>query len=223
MKESVKYRCSVCGYVHEGELPEGFVCPVCKSPASVFVKIGEQTESTNKYKGTKTEKNLMNALAGESIARNKYTFFADVAKSEGYEQIYQLFLKTAGNEREHAKLWFKELGNLSDTIKNLLHAAEGEHYEWSDMYAGFAKDASEEGFFDLAEKFIEVSKIEKSHEDRYRKLLNNIENKEVFKKEEKTIWECLNCGFLIESIEAPEVCPVCNYSKGFFEVRAENY
>ncbi|MDO5040401.1 rubrerythrin [Clostridium sp.] len=221
--ESVKYRCSVCGYVHEGELPEGFVCPVCKSPASVFVKVETQSESTNKYKGTKTEKNLMEALSGESIARNKYTFFADVAKSEGYEQIYELFLKTAGNEREHAKLWFKELGNLNDTMKNLLHAAEGEHYEWSDMYARFAKDASEEGFFDLAEKFIEVSKIEKSHEDRYRKLLNNIENKNVFKKDEKTIWECLNCGFLIESIEAPEVCPVCNYSQGFFEVRAENY
>lgn len=237
MSESVKYRCTVCGYIQEGELPEGFICPVCKSPASAFVKVEEKSEvddkdsnksessseSSNKYKGTKTEKNLMDALAGESIARNKYTFFAEVAKNEGYEQIYELFLKTAGNEREHAKLWFKELGYLGDTKENLLHGAEGEHYEWSDMYARFAKEAEEEGFFDLAEKFVEVAKIEKSHEDRYRKLLNNIKMKKVFEKSEETMWECLNCGYLVIGKKAPEVCPVCNYAKGFFEVRAENY
>ena len=227
MSTSVKYRCSVCGYIHEGELPEGFICPVCKNPASVFVKIEEQTtqssESATKYKGTKTEKNLMEALAGESIARNKYTFFAEVAKNEGYEQIYEIFLKTAGNEREHSKLWFKELGKLGDTNQNLLHGAEGEHYEWTDMYARFAKDAEEEGFFDLAEKFIQVGKIEKSHEERYRKLLNNVEMKAVFEKSEETMWECLNCGHLVMGKKAPEVCPVCMYSQGFFEVRAENY
>ncbi|MDU2664891.1 MAG: ferritin family protein, partial [Clostridium perfringens] len=225
------------GYIQEGELPEGFICPVCKSPASAFVKVEEKSEasdkasnkseaaseSNNKYKGTKTEKNLMDALAGESIARNKYKFFAEVAKNEGYEQIYELFLKTAGNEREHAKLWFKELGYLGDTKENLLHGAEGEHYEWSDMYARFAKEAEEEGFFDLAEKFVEVAKIEKSHEDRYRKLLNNIKLQKVFEKSEETMWECLNCGYLVIGKKAPEVCPVCNYAKGFFEVRAENY
>ncbi|GAA0102069.1 hypothetical protein UT300012_27840 [Paraclostridium bifermentans] len=227
MSASVKYRCSVCGYIHEGELPEGFICPVCKNPASVFVKLEDQSEKsseiTNKYKGTKTEKNLMEALSGESIARNKYTFFADVAKNEGYEQINQIFLKTAGNEREHSKLWFKELGYLGDTDQNLLHAAEGENYEWTDMYARFARDAEKEGFFDLAEKFIEVGKIEKSHEDRYRKLLNNIEMKAVFEKSEETMWECINCGHLVMGKKAPDVCPVCMYSQGFFEVRAENY
>ncbi|RDC49671.1 iron hydrogenase [Acinetobacter sp. RIT592] len=227
MSTPVKYRCSVCGYIHEGELPEGFICPVCKNPASVFVKLEDQaeklSETTNKYKGTKTEKNLMEALAGESIARNKYTFFADVAKNEGYEQINQIFLKTAGNEREHSKLWFKELGYLGDTDQNLLHAAEGENYEWTDMYARFARDAEKEGFFDLAEKFIEVGKIEKSHEDRYRKLLHNIEMKAVFEKSEETMWECINCGHLVMGKKAPDICPVCMYSQGFFEVRAENY
>ncbi len=227
MSTSVKYRCSVCGYIHEGELPEGFTCPICKNPASVFVKIegegSKDSETTNKYKGTKTEKNLMEALAGESIARNKYTFFADVAKNEGYQQIHDIFLKTAGNEREHSKLWFKELGYLGDTDQNLLHAAEGENYEWTDMYARFAKDAEAEGFFDLAEKFISVAKIEKSHEDRYRKLLNNVQMKEVFEKAEETMWECLNCGHLVMGKKAPEVCPVCYYAQGFFEVRSENY
>ncbi len=227
MSTSVKYRCSVCGYIHEGELPEGFTCPICKNPASVFVKIegegSKDSETTNKYKGTKTEKNLMEALAGESIARNKYTFFADVAKNEGYQQIHDIFLKTAGNEREHSKLWFKELGYLGDTDQNLLHAAEGENYEWTDMYARFAKDAEAEGFFDLAEKFISVAKIEKSHEDRYRKLLNNVQMKEVFEKSEETMWECLNCGHLVMGKKAPEVCPVCYYAQGFFEVRSENY
>ncbi|MGL5244009.1 MAG: rubrerythrin, partial [Sarcina sp.] len=225
MSKSVKYRCSVCGYIYEGELPEGFTCPICKSPASAFAKIAEvkEDEVASKYKGTKTEKNLMEALAGESIARNKYTFFGDVAKAEGYEQIYELFLKTAGNEREHSKLWFKELGFLGDTEQNLLHAAEGENYEWSDMYARFAKEAEEEGFFDLAEKFIQVGKIERSHEERYRKLLNNVQMKAVFEKAEETMWECINCGHLVMGKKAPEVCPVCGYAQSFFEVRAENY
>ncbi|WP_426711360.1 rubrerythrin [Cetobacterium sp. SF1] len=225
-KEMAKYRCSVCGYIHEGELEEGFVCPICKQPASVFVKVeennGENTDA-NKYKGTKTEKNLLDALAGESLARNKYTFFADVAKNEGYEQIHDIFLKTAGNEREHSKLWFKELGFLGDTAQNLLHAAEGENYEWTDMYSKFAKEADEEGFYELADKFRNVAKIEKAHEERYRTLLNNVEMKAVFEKSEEKIWECINCGHLVIGRKAPEVCDVCLYSQGFFEVRKENY
>uniref|UniRef100_UPI00387DBEA0 rubrerythrin n=1 Tax=Candidatus Cetobacterium colombiensis TaxID=3073100 RepID=UPI00387DBEA0 len=225
-KEMVKYRCTVCGYIHEGELEEGFVCPICKQPASVFVKIEEndcENKESNKYKGTKTEKNLLDALAGESLARNKYTFFADVAKNEGYTQIHDIFLKTAGNEREHSKLWFKELGMLGNTSDNLLHAAEGENYEWTSMYDKFAKEADEEGFFDLANKFRNVAKIEKAHEERYRKLLSNVEMKAVFEKSEEKIWECINCGHLVIGRKAPEACDVCLYSKGFFEVRKENY
>ncbi len=222
----VKYRCSVCGYIHEGELEIGFVCPVCKQPASAFVKIEEEKaikESTNKYKGTKTEKNLLEALAGESIARNKYSFFADVAKNEGYEQIFDIFMHTAHNEKEHSKLWFKELGLLSETATNLLHAAEGENYEWTSMYSQFAKEADEEGFTDLAKKFRNVAKIEKTHEDRYRKLLSNVEMKAVFEKSNEVIWECINCGHLVMGKKAPGVCEVCLYAQGFFEVRAENY
>ncbi|MBO3443859.1 rubrerythrin [Clostridium sp. CCUG 7971] len=227
MNTSVKYSCSICGYIHEGELEDGFVCPICKQPSTVFVKIEDQTnkenESSNKYKGTKTEKNLIEALSGESIARNKYTFFANVAKNEGYEQIQHIFLKTAENEREHSKLWFKELGYLGNTSENLLHAAEGENYEWTDMYEKFAKEAEEEGFFDLAKKFILVGKIEKAHEERYRKLLNNVDMKSVFEKTEETMWECLNCGHLVMGKKAPDSCEVCMYSQGFFEVRTENY
>lgn len=188
-KKMEKYRCTVCGYIHEGNLTEGFVCPLCKQPASVFEKIEEKKneESTNKYAGTKTEKNLLEALAGESLARNKYTFYSEVAKSEGYEQIHHLFIKTADNEREHSKLWFKELGMLGDTSENLLHAAEGENYEWTDMYSKFAKEAEEEGFYELAKKFRAVAKIEKAHEERYRKLLNNVEMKAVFEKADETM------------------------------------
>ena len=174
-------------------------------------------------KGSKTEKNLMAAFAVESQARNKYTYFASVAKKEGYEQIAAIFEATANNEKEHAKMWFKELGELGNTAQNLLAAAEGENYEWTDMYDTFAKEAEEEGFKALAAKFRMVAAIEKTHEERYRKLLNNVEMKQVFEKAEETIWECRNCGHLIMGKKAPEVCPVCVHPKSYFEVRKENY
>ena len=174
-------------------------------------------------KGSKTEQNLRTAFSGESEARNKYTYFASVAKKAGYEQIAAIFQKTADNEKEHAKMWFKALGGLGDTAANLLSAAEGENYEWTDMYATFAKEAEEEGFTDLAAKFRRVADIEKSHEERYRKLLSNVEMQEVFKKSEMKIWECRNCGHLVMGKEAPEVCPVCAHPQSYFEVRAENY
>lgn len=174
-------------------------------------------------KGSKTEKNLQAAFAGESQARNKYTYFASVARKEGYQQIAEIFEKTANNEKEHAKLWFKALGELGDTAANLLHAAEGENYEWTDMYATFAKEAEEEGFVELAARFRAVAAIEKTHEERYRKLLNNVEMKAVFEKAGETMWECRNCGHLIIGKKAPEVCPVCLHPQSYFEVRAENY
>ena len=174
-------------------------------------------------KGSKTEKNLMAAFAGESQARNKYTYFASVAKKEGYEQIAAIFEATANNEKEHAKLWFKELGELGTTAQNLLAAAEGENYEWTDMYDTFAKEAEEEGFKRIAAKFRMVAAIEKTHEERYRKLLSNVEMQQVFEKAEETIWECRNCGHLVMGKKAPEVCPVCVHPKSFFEVRKENY
>ena len=174
-------------------------------------------------KGSKTEQNLRTAFSGESEARNKYTYFASDAKKAGYEQIAAIFQKTADNEKEHAKMWFKALGGLGDTAANLLSAAEGENYEWTDMYATFAKEAEEEGFTDLAAKFRMVADIEKSHEERYRKLLSNVEMQEVFKKSEMKIWECRNCGHLVMGKEAPEVCPVCAHPQSYFEVRAENY
>ena len=177
----------------------------------------------NKYEGTKTEKNLQTAFAGESQARNKYTYFASVAKKEGYEQISALFLKTADNEKEHAKMWFKELGELGDTSANLSAAADGENYEWTDMYEGFAKDAEEEGFTDLAAKFRAVAEIEKHHEERYRKLLQNVEEKKVFEKSGVTVWECRNCGHIVVGTKAPDVCPVCNHPQSYFEVHEENY
>lgn len=220
--KNMKYRCKVCGYIHEGELTEGFTCPVCHQPASAFELI-EEKKAENKYAGTKTEQNLMTAFAGESQARNKYTYFSEVAEREGYEQIKEIFLKTARNEQEHAKLWFKELGHLGTTAENLLAAAEGENYEWTDMYATFAKEADEEGFPELAEKFRKVAVIENHHEDRYRTLLNNVEMKKVFEKAEESIWECRVCGHLVMGKKAPEACPVCGYSKSFFEIRKENY
>ena len=177
----------------------------------------------NKYNGTKTEKNLWEAFAGESQARNKYTYFASVAKKAGYEQIAELFLKTADNEKEHAKLWFKELGELGDTAENLLHAAEGENGEWTEMYARMAKEAEEEGFTALAAKFRGVAAIEKSHEERYRALLNNVEKEKVFAKDEEIVWECRNCGHMVTGKDAPKVCPVCNHPQSYFEVRKENY
>ena len=177
----------------------------------------------NPFAGTKTEKNLWEAFAGESQARNKYTYFASVAKKAGYEQIAALFLRTAENEKEHAKLWFKALGGLGDTAENLLHAAEGENYEWTDMYDRMAREADEEGFHELAEQFRGVAAIEKSHEERYRKLLHNVEAKQVFEKSGVTLWECRNCGHLVMGTKAPVVCPVCKHPQAFFEVRAENY
>ena len=178
---------------------------------------------TTKYSGTQTEKNLEAAFAGESQARNKYTYFASVAKKQGFEQIADLFLKTADNEKEHAKMWFKELNGIGNTAENLLAAAEGENYEWIDMYEDFAKTAEEEGFTELANKFRLVAAIEKHHEERYRALLRNVETAEVFKRSEIKVWECRNCGHIVVGKEAPEVCPVCNHPQSYFEIHAENY
>ncbi len=217
-----KYVCKVCGYVHEGELTDDFKCPVCGAPASEFEKV-EETSTKNIYAGTKTEKNLWTAFAGESQARNKYTYFASVAKKQGFEQIAALFLKTAENEKEHAKLWFKALGGIGDTAENLHAAAEGENHEWTDMYVQMAKDADEEGFHELAEQFRGVAAIEKAHEERYRALLNNVETQQVFEKSEVKVWECRNCGHIVVGTAAPEVCPVCKHPKSYFELHAENY
>ena len=221
------WRCTICGYEYVGEeLPADFICPLCKHPASDFEKVvkkEEKKEMANKYAGTKTEKNLWEAFAGESQARNKYTYFASVAKKAGYEQIADLFLHTADNEKEHAKLWFKALGELGDTPENLLHAAEGENAEWTDMYDRMAREAEEEGFTELAAQFRGVAAIEKLHEERYRALLKNIETMEVFKKSGVTIWECRNCGHVVVGTEAPLVCPVCKHPQAYFEVRKENY
>ena len=183
----------------------------------------KENDNMNKYQGTQTEKNLMEAFAGESQARNKYTYFSSVAKKEGYEQMAALFLKTAENEKEHAKMWFKELNGIGSTEENLTAAADGENYEWTDMYENFAKTAEEEGFPELAFKFRMVGAIEKHHEERYRALLKNIEMKEVFEKSEVKIWECRNCGHIIVGTKAPEMCPVCSHPKSYFEINAENY
>lgn len=221
------WRCTICGYEYVGEeLPEDFVCPLCKHPASDFEKVAPAAEkpvSKNKYAGTKTEKNLWEAFAGESQARNKYTYYASVAKKNGYEQIAAIFLQTAENEKEHAKLWFKALGELGDTSENLLHAADGENFEWTDMYERMAKEAEEEGFTELAAQFRGVGAIEKHHEERYRALLHNVEAMEVFKKSGVMIWECRNCGHIMVGTEAPEKCPVCNHPQSYFELRKENY
>ena len=267
--------CKICGYIHEGdELPEDFICPICKHPASDFEPIevsnsdnninnikeennmvkykckvcglvfevakgtevicpkckatGDNLEiiaeaKPNKYTGTQTEKNLQAAFAGESQARNKYTYFASVAKKEGYEQMSALFLKTADNEKEHAKMWFKELNGIGNTAENLVEAANGENYEWTDMYAGFAETADAEGFHELAEKFRMVAEIERHHEERYRALLKNIETAQVFERSEVKVWECRNCGHIVVGTKAPEVCPVCVHPRSFFELHAENY
>ncbi len=180
-------------------------------------------ETKNKYAGTQTEKNLWAAFAGESQARNKYTYFASVAKKQGFEQIAALFLKTADNEKEHAKLWFKELDGIGDTAQNLAAAADGENYEWTDMYEEFAKTAQEEGFPELARRFRMVGAIEKHHEERYRALLKNVETEAVFAKSEVKIWECRNCGHIVVGVKAPAVCPACNHPQSYFEVCAENY
>ncbi len=218
--------CTVCGYIYEGDtLPDDFICPWCKHPASDFIPLNNEKEiiMENKYKGTQTEKNLEIAFSGESQARNKYTFFASVAKKEGYEQISALFLKTAENEKEHAKMWFKELQGIGNTAQNLSSAAEGENYEWTDMYDEFARNAEAEGFKELAEKFRLVAAIEKHHEERYRALLKNVETATVFEKIEVKVWECRNCGHIVVGTKAPEVCPTCNHPQSYFEVHAENY
>ena len=209
-KKMAKWKCKVCGYVYEGEeLPEDFKCPVCKQPASAFEKVEEKKDGGNLYAGTKTEKNLLEAFAGESQARNKYTFFATIAQREGYEELAEIFLKTARNEQEHARIWYEALGHIGNSAENLLSAAEGENYEWTDMYARMAREADEEGFHDIAETFRKVGEIEKRHEERYRRLLNDVKMKSVFEKSSVTVWECRVCGHIVVGTKAPEVCPVC--------------
>ena len=223
-EESVEiWKCTVCGYVHEGPLPEDFTCPRCRQPASKFVKIEPEEPKKNPYAGTQTEKNLEAAFAGESQARNKYTYFASQAKKDGFEQIADLFLKTADNEKEHAKIWFRELNGIGSTAENLAAAADGENHEWTDMYEGFAVTAEKEGFPALAAKFRMVAAIEKHHEERYRALLKNIEMQEVFQKSEVKVWECRNCGHIVVGVKAPQVCPVCAHPQSYFEVHSENY
>ena len=216
-----QYKCKLCGEVFEVKEGETPVCPCCKASGDKLEAIG--ASPANKYAGTQTEKNLKAAFGGESEARNKYTYFASVAKKEGYEQMAAMFLKTAENEKEHAKMWFKELQGIGDTPANLLAAAEGENYEWTDMYEGFAKTAEEEGFPELARKFRMVGEIEKQHEERYRALLRNIETASVFEKSEVKVWECRNCGHIVVGTKAPEVCPVCAHPQSYFELREENY
>lgn len=219
------YRCKVCGKVFEVEDGVTPVCPVCKQSGDNLELVGDKpaAAAANPYAGTQTEKNLQAAFAGESQARNKYTYFASVAKKEGFEQIAAIFLQTADNEREHAKIWFKELGGIGTTAQNLGAAADGENFEWTDMYEDFAKTAEAEGFTALAAKFRMVGAIEKHHEERYRALLKNLEAQEVFKKSTVKVWECRNCGHIVVGTAAPEVCPVCQHPQSFFEVHAENY
>ena len=216
-----KFKCLVCGKIFQVENGVEPVCPLCKAKGDKLIEIVDQPKS--KYVGTQTEKNLEAAFAGESGARNKYTYFASVAKKEGYEQIAALFLKTAENEKEHAKLWLKELNGIGSTAENLLAAAEGENYEWTDMYEGFAITAEEEGFVELAEKFRLVAAIEKHHEERYRKLLKNVETKRVFENSTVKVWECRNCGHLVVGTKAPEICPTCAHPQSYFEIQVENY
>ena len=211
------YKCKVCGVIFPVNAGEEPVCPKCKAKGDKLVELA------NRYSGTRTEQSLLAAFAGESGARNKYTYFASAAKKEGYEQIAALFLRTADNEKEHAKMWFKELAGIGNTETNLLHAAEGENYEWTDMYENFAKIADEEGFTELAEKFRAVAKVEKAHEERYRALLKNVKNLEVFSRSTTKIWECRNCGHLHVGKDAPEICPVCAHPRAYFEIKEENY
>ena len=216
-----QYKCKVCGEVFDIPAGTEAVCPKCRQSGDKLEVIAAAPRT--KYAGTQTEKNLEAAFAGESMARNKYTYFASKAKKEGFEQISALFQKTADNEKEHAKLWFKELAGIGDTAENLGHAADGENYEWTDMYAGFAETADQEGFHELAEKFRLVAAIEKHHEERYRALLKNVETAAVFAKSEVKVWECRNCGHLVVGTAAPEVCPTCAHPQSYFEVHAENY
>jgi len=222
------YRCIICGYVYEGDvLPDDYICPLCKHGASDFAKIKkeERIMSAPNLKGTKTEKNLQEAFAGESMARNKYTYFASKAKNEGYEQIAALFEETALNEREHAKIWFKLLcdGDIPATADNLAAAAKGENEEWTDMYKRMASEAKEEGFEHIAFLFEQVGNIEKDHEERYLKLLENMKNSQIFAKNEKSVWICRNCGYIADAQAAPGGCPVCVHPQAYFELRSVNY
>ena len=233
-----KYKCTICKYEYDPaqgdptqgiapgtpfeQLPADWKCPRCKQGKEKFEPI-EEPKPANPYAGTQTEKNLHAAFAGESEARNKYTYFASKAKKEGFEQIAALFLQTAENEKEHAKLWFKELNGIGTPAENLAAAAAGENYEWTDMYEGFARTAEAEGFPELAAKFRGVAAIEKHHEERYRALLQNVEAKEVFAKSEVKVWECLNCGHIVVGTQAPDVCPVCNHPQAYFEINKQNY
>ena len=222
----VQWKCSVCKYVYEGEeLPADFICPLCKRDASKFIKIEQvaQEEKTMEFKGSKTEANLMYAFAGESQARNKYTYYASKARKEGYEQIAAIFEQTANNEKEHAKLWFKAFHGIGTTYENLLDAAAGEHEEWTEMYKNFAEVAKEEGFDALAAQLAAVAKIEKRHEERYRKLAENIDKGEVWVKVGENRWECRNCGHIHVGTSAPELCPVCKHPQAYFEIEAKNY
>ncbi|MBR3356803.1 MAG: rubrerythrin family protein [Solobacterium sp.] len=227
-----KFKCLLCDAEFEADSFEEAVCPICGASGEDSIieikeddiaEIKEEAPKANPYAGTQTEKNLEAAFAGESQARNKYTYFASKAKKEGYEQIAALFLKTADNEKEHAKMWFKELNGIGTTAENLEAAADGENYEWTDMYEDFAKTAEAEGFPELAAKFRGVAAIEKHHEERYRALLKNVELQEVFEKSEVKIWECRNCGHIVVGTKAPEVCPVCAHPQSYFEINAENY
>jgi len=215
------YKCKVCGQIFQVEEGQEPVCPLCKAKGEKLEEVKETTK--NPYAGTQTEKNLEAAFAGESQARNKYTYWASKAKKEGFEQIADLFLKTADNEKEHAKMWFKELNGIGNTAENLLHAAEGENYEWTDMYEGFAKTAEAEGFTELAKKFRLVAAIERRHEERYRALLHNVENNEVFEKSSVKVWECRNCGHIVVGEKAPEVCPTCAHPQSYFELHMDNF
>ena len=234
-------KCLVCGKIFTVADGEEAVCPLCKASGDKLVFVdaenapkapAEANDSnkenpmktiTNPYAGTQTEKNLEAAFAGESQARNKYTYFASKAKKEGFEQIAALFLKTADNEKEHAKMWFKELNGIGSTAENLGAAADGENFEWTDMYEGFAQTAEAEGFPELAAKFRAVAAIEKHHEERYRALLKNVEAQEVFAKSEVKVWECRNCGHIVVGTKAPEICPTCAHPQSYFEINAENY
>lgn len=218
----MQYKCKLCGAVFDVEDGQEAVCPLCGATGDQLEPV-VQKNTDGGLKGTQTEKNLAAAFAGESQARNKYTYFAAVAAREGYEQIAELFLKTAANEKEHAKMWAQELGLVKDTPANLLAAAEGENYEWTDMYDDFAKTAEKEGFKEIAKKFRLVAAIEKRHEERYRALLKNVKEGEVFQKGSVKIWECRNCGHVVVGTSAPNYCECCGYSKSFFEISAENY
>ncbi len=213
------YKCLKCGKTFEIEDGAELICPLCKATGDKIVEI----KKSNPYEGTQTEKNLLAAFAGESQARNKYPYFASKANKEGFEQISAMFLKTADNEKEHAKMWFKELDGIGSTAENLAAAADGENYEWTDMYEGFAKTAEAEGFIELAEKFRGVAAIEKHHEERYRALLNNVEAQQVFEKSEVKVWECRNCGHIVVGTKAPDICPVCAHPQAYFELLEENY